>query len=136
MMHKLQLSALGAALSLLVVLAPVLFLGLAYPGEQVLSLWDRLLLIAGVPLALVSGFVFVFLFGARMIRSAALRLAGGVLLTLPMCMGAYPLLSGHTEFLAVALPLLVFSLVLFSAFVFPVWLRSAPGGTGSVPRKG
>ena len=129
MMHTLRLGALGATLSLFIVLVPVLLLGLAFPGDAVWSLRDSLLVVAGVPLALTAGYILVFMRGARMIWSLKLRLAGAVLLAIPACAGALPLLSGHTEFAPVAVPLLLFTVVLFSAFVFPAWLRRAPSAS-------
>jgi hypothetical protein len=122
MIRPLRLSALGVSLSLLVMLVPILMLGLAFPGENVLSVLDQGIFMVGVPLALTSGFIFIFVFGERIIRSTTMRLVGAALLSCPIATATWPLLSGHSEFFPVAIPLLLFSVLMFSAFIFPAWL--------------
>lgn len=123
MIRLLRLSALGVSLSLLIMLIPVLMLGLAFPGEEVLSIMEQVIFMVGVPLSLISGFIFIFFYGERIIRSITMRLVGAALLSFPIAITTWPLLSGRLEFRFVAIPLLLFSVLMFSAFVFPAWLN-------------
>lgn len=125
MIKSLRLVALGVSLLLLIVMAPVIMLGLAFPGEEVLSVWEQVAFIAGVPLLLTSGFIFVFAYGGRIVNSAILRLISAILLSFPIIIAALLLSSGHSEFWPVAIPLQLFSVLLFSVFVFPAWLKRA-----------
>jgi hypothetical protein len=123
--NLLRVSAICVSFLLVGVSVPILFLGLAFPGEEVSSPWADAIFLLGVPFLLAGGFVFVSLYGARVVHSPAMRCMGGVLLSFPIFIAAWPLYTGHTEFKPVAVPLLLFSALLFSAFVFPAWLKHA-----------
>jgi hypothetical protein len=121
MLRLLRYSAFGAAILILAVGAPLLLLSFAFPGEKVYSFLEKTTFVLGVPILLTSGYMLVYLAGDRVLRSLPWRLVCGALLVLPISIAAWPLVSGHPEFGPVAIPLLLFSLLLFSAFVFPTW---------------
>lgn len=125
MLNTLRFIAVGVAILLFVALVPLLFMSFAFPGEIVLSRFEMVVFNLGVPSALSVGYVFVFICGERLLCYVMLRIVAGALLSFPIAAAAFPLLTGHPEFKFVAIPLLAFSLLLFSAFAFPAWLKSA-----------
>jgi MFS family permease len=78
------------------------------------------------PLAILfsAGYFFVGAYGDRVVRSPVLRVIAGVLIAGQIAATATPLLQGkHPEVLPLLAPILVFSLVLFSAFSWPAWFK-------------
>jgi hypothetical protein len=79
---------------------------------------------AGLALVAVS-FFFIAFAGNRMRKSAGLRVAGGVLLAIPVIAGAVMLWNGQqAELLCASGVLLALSIVLFVSFVFPATSQS------------
>ena len=125
MLKFLRFTSIGIALLLTFASVPLLFLSLIFPGEVVVSIWASAAIALGLLVVFNSGFVFIFIFGDRIVASPSMRLIAALLLSIPIGITLLPLLKGHTEFGPVFIPLLLFSSLLFSAFAFPAWLKPA-----------
>jgi hypothetical protein len=123
MLNLLRYSAIVSSILIFPVLALFLAFSYSFPSEEVPTALEMVLFIFGVPTLLTAGYVFVFVQGANLLRSTAMRLIGGLLLSFPIGISALPILTKHPEFNPVAIPFLAYSVLLFSAFVFPAWLK-------------
>jgi hypothetical protein len=125
MLNILRFGAFAVAILIFVTLSLFLFMSFAFPSETVYTPMEKVVFVLGVPSAMTAGYAYVSIFGERMLRSAVLRLGGGILLSVPIAVAVIPLLTEHPEFNFVSVALLSISGLLFSAFVFPAWLKSA-----------
>jgi len=92
--------------------------------------------VLGFVAIVTSGFFLIGVYGKRIIRSVWLRVVTAILLAIPILITGITLFfSNHREVEPVFAPLLILSVFLFSAFVWPAWLeRNAPPVNSSVER--
>ncbi|MFH1817587.1 MAG: hypothetical protein ABIK08_15505 [Pseudomonadota bacterium] len=109
---------------LLLVAVPVVIFGGAVTSGDPLS--EVIPLTLGVFVLVAAGYLLIAACGSRVTRSLKLRVLAATLLSIPACFAAAPMvLRNHPETWPFLLPILLFTLLLFSAFVWPVRLKRA-----------
>ena len=80
----------------------------------------------GAGVAVTAGFMFVGVCGDRIVHLLRYRIVAGALLSIPvLAFGTLLLFGNHPEIEPVFVPLFAFSILLFSAFIWPAWLKRA-----------
>jgi hypothetical protein len=113
---------LAGALVFILYLVPMVILGGAITWGEPLS--KAIPITLGGLIFFSSGYILIAAYGDRVIRSIKLRIAAAILLVFPISFTGEPLLMlKHLETWSLMLPINLFSLMLFSAFIWPAWLR-------------
>lgn len=122
-MNILRFSAIAVGLVILIFSAGGALLAGAFPqGEPFTPPWQMTLIILGAACIFVSGYLFVGYYGDRVRHSPRLRIIATLLLFIPIVATALLLLhSNHFEIYPVIIPLLIFSVALLVAIVWPFW---------------
>ena len=116
------LRLLTGALVFKLYLVPIVIFGGAIPWGEPLS--KSIPITLGGLIFFSSGYILIAAYGDRVIQSIKLRIATAILLIFPISFTGEPLmLLNHLETWSFMLPLNLFSWMLFSAFVWPAWLR-------------
>lgn len=117
----LRFSAAAFSTLLLLLVVPWLIISGSVAGDD-----NFVQKIAGAYALFNAGYFLIAALGIRIAQSFKLRAITATLLTIPICLTAAPLVqANHPEARPIVLPILLYSLLLFSAFVWPVWLKSA-----------
>lgn len=118
--------ALGALT--LLVLAPLTLMwgNIVNSSEIADSFWLDNLRVLLIFIVFSAGYFLVAIYGQRIIHSVKLRVTTAVLLAIQISITAIPLVHfNHPETWPFVLPILVFSTLLFFAFVWPAWFQQA-----------
>lgn len=127
-MNYLRLLSLLIGIVLLFIMVPVSLMagamGFQNDGEHPeLSIYIAFLLFGGT-LLFNAGYMYVGVYGDLIVKSIWQRAVAAILLAIPILATSIPILfSDHTEIRPVFVPILLFSVLILSAFVWPAWLN-------------
>jgi hypothetical protein len=128
-MSYLRLFSLLVGIVMLFIMVPASFMAgaLSFQSESIVTDYSAsvisLLAFGGV-LLFNAGYMYIGTYGDLIVKSIWQRTIAAILLAIPILATSITMLfSDHTEFRPVFVPLLLFSALIFSAFVWPAWLN-------------